>query len=167
MRAKGESLEIRREWRPLEAISPNLVRAVVAAEDYRFREHRGIDWVSLAEEVHWRGGDGFSWMSASDLRALAEAVRYAWSNRATLRGRSTITQQLAKNLYFGTDRSPLRKAMEMGVARRLERRLEKDRILELYDSTDPPAVDSALPDTATMRMDTLKVGPRAHEPVAP
>jgi hypothetical protein len=57
---------------------------------------------------------------------------YAWSHRAELRGRSTITQQLAKNLFFGTDRSFVRKAMELVVARRLERRLEKDRILEIY-----------------------------------
>ncbi|MDH5589315.1 MAG: transglycosylase domain-containing protein, partial [Gemmatimonadota bacterium] len=49
-----------------------------------------------------------------------------------LRGRSTITQQLAKNLYYGTRRSFLRKVTELVVARRLERRLGKDRILELY-----------------------------------
>ncbi|MDT8369747.1 MAG: transglycosylase domain-containing protein [Longimicrobiales bacterium] len=131
-RDAGESLELQQDWRPLEAISSNLVRAVVVAEDYRFREHRGIDWVSLAEEVEWTGDDAFSWRSASDLRALAGAVGYAWSNRADIRGRSTLTQQLAKNLYFGTDRSVLRKAMEVVVARRLERRVEKDRILELY-----------------------------------
>ena len=131
-RLAGDSLAVRQEWVPLDEISPNLVRAVVVAEDYRFRQHRGIDWVSLAEEVRWSGGETFSWTSASDLAALADALRYVWAHRDELRGRSTITQQLAKNLYFGTDRSLLRKAMEYVVARRLERRLDKDRILELY-----------------------------------
>lgn len=131
-REAGDTLIIRQEWIPLSEVSPNLIRAVVVAEDYRFREHRGVDWVSLAEEVQWTGDDDFSWRSPSDLAALAAAVSYAWSHRAELRGRSTLTQQLAKNLYFGTDRSFLRKAMELVVAGRLERRLGKDRILELY-----------------------------------
>ncbi len=130
--AAGASLELRHEWRRLGDISPDLVRAVLVAEDYRFRQHRGIDWVSLAEEVGWSGDGQFSWWSPSDLRALARAVAYTWSNRHEIRGRSTITQQLAKNLYFGTDRTFLRKALELVVAKRLERRLDKDRILELY-----------------------------------
>ena len=116
----------------LPAVSEHLIRAVVVAEDYRFRLHRGVDWVSLAEEVRWSGGDDFSWSRPSDWRALAVAVRYAWSNRDEIRGRSTITQQLAKNLYWGTERSFVRKALELVVAGRLERRLGKDRILELY-----------------------------------
>ena len=131
-RARGDSLEIQRTWVGLDEISRNLVRAVVVAEDYRFREHEGIDWVSLAEEVEWTGDDDFSWWSPSDLAALADAMAYVWTHRSELRGRSTLTQQLAKNLYFGTDRSLLRKAMEAIVARRLERSLSKDRILELY-----------------------------------
>jgi monofunctional biosynthetic peptidoglycan transglycosylase len=128
----GETIEVRQEWIPLSEVSPALLRALVVAEDYRFREHRGVDWVSLAEEVEWTGDESFTWWSPSDLRALATAFGYAWSHRAELRGRSTITQQVAKNLYFGTDRSMLRKAMEFVVAGRLERRLGKDRILELY-----------------------------------
>ncbi|MEX2466562.1 MAG: transglycosylase domain-containing protein [Gemmatimonadota bacterium] len=131
-RAAGDSLEIRQEWVALDQISRNLQRAVVVAEDYRFREHQGIDWVSLAEEVDWTGGDAFSWSSGEDRQALLAALRFVWANRSELRGRSTITQQLAKNLYFGTDRSLLRKAMELVVAGRLERRLGKDRLLELY-----------------------------------
>jgi monofunctional biosynthetic peptidoglycan transglycosylase len=109
-----------------------MLRAVVVAEDYRFREHTGVDWVSVAEEVRWTGDESFAWWSPSDLRALGAALGYAWSHRAELRGRSTITQQLAKNLYWGTDRSFVRKAMELVVAGRLERELGKDRILELY-----------------------------------
>ena len=131
-REAGDSLSIQRAWVDLGEISPNMRRAVVVAEDYRFREHGGVDWVSLAEEVEWTGDEDFSWLSARDLLALARAVSHAWENRAELRGRSTITQQLAKNLYFGTDRSFVRKAMELVVARRLERSLDKDRILELY-----------------------------------
>ena len=131
-RAAGDSLTIRQEWVELDGISRNLQRAVIVAEDYRFREHGGIDWVSLADEVEWSGDSDFSWWSGDDRRALAEALRYVWSNRSDLRGRSTITQQLAKNLYYGTDRSLARKVMEFVVAGRLERRLGKDRILELY-----------------------------------
>ena len=131
----GFALEIQQSWLPLEEISPELVRAIIVAEDYRFREHDGVDWVSLAEEVAWSGDDDFSWVSASDLGALAEAVAYAWAHRQELRGRSTITQQLAKNLYFGTERTLARKGFELVVARRLERRLGKDRILELYLNT--------------------------------
>jgi monofunctional glycosyltransferase len=130
--SRGESLEIRQEWVALDAISSNLVRAVLVAEDDRFREHRGIDWLALAEEVEWEGGDTFSWTSSDDRAALRRAFRTIREERDELRGRSTITQQLAKNLYFGTDRSLLRKGMELLVARRLERRLDKDRILEIY-----------------------------------
>jgi monofunctional biosynthetic peptidoglycan transglycosylase len=131
-RREGAALSIRQDWVALEDIAPSLRRAVVVAEDYRFREHHGIDWISLAEEVHWSGDDEFSWWSGEDRAALARALGYAWEHRSELRGRSTITQQLAKNLYFGTDRSFVRKAMEFIVARRLENRLDKDRILELY-----------------------------------
>jgi monofunctional biosynthetic peptidoglycan transglycosylase len=129
---EGDSLEIRWSWVPLEEISPNLIRAVIVAEDYRFREHAGVDWVSLSDEVHWTGDGHFSWTSLEDLAALREAVAYVWDHRDEIRGRSTLTQQLAKNLYFGTDRSFVRKAQELLVAQRLERSLGKDRILELY-----------------------------------
>lgn len=131
-RAAGDSLVIRQEWLALEDISGNLQRAVLVAEDYRFREHRGVDWVSLGEEVRWTGGETFSWRRGEDRRALLDALRYAWENRAELRGRSTLTQQVAKNLYFGTNRSLLRKALELVVAGRLEGHLGKDRILEIY-----------------------------------
>ena len=134
-RAAGRSFDIEQEWAPLDAMSPHLVRAVIVAEDYRFRQHAGVDWVSLAEEVEWSGGDGFSWRRRADLGALLQAARFVWSNRDDLRGRSTITQQLAKNLYFGTERTLTRKALELIVAGRLERRLGKDRILELYLNT--------------------------------
>ena len=131
-RNQDAPFELRQEWARLDEISPNLVRAVLTAEDYRFREHRGIDWVSLAEEVHWTGDEDFSLWSLADVRALIAAVGYVRANRDSVRGRSTITQQLAKNLYFGAERTFARKALEFVVAGRLERRLGKDRILELY-----------------------------------
>lgn len=131
-RAEGEELEIRREWVPLDDISRRLRRAVIVAEDGRFDEHDGVDWDALRAEFRYRGDDDFSWFDAGDLRALLASTRYYLANRDKVRGRSTITQQLAKNLYFSTDRSPLRKIEEFVVARRLEAFLSKDRILEVY-----------------------------------
>lgn len=131
-RSRGEELEIRREWVPLDRISRRLQRAVIVAEDGNFREHHGVDWSALREEFRYEGDDDFSWLDAGDLSALFGSLRYYIGNRDKVRGRSTITQQLAKNLYFSTDRSPLRKVEEYFVARRLEQFLSKDRILELY-----------------------------------
>jgi len=130
---RGELLQLRQEWVPLDRISANLVRAVIVAEDGRFQEHGGVDWLALAEELRWEGRlDGFSIWNAEDRRALRGAIARYRDEGEELRGRSTITQQLAKNLYFGTERSLLRKGIELLVARRLERQLGKDRILELY-----------------------------------
>lgn len=131
-RARGEELEIRRQWVPLEQISPRLRRAVIVAEDGRFYDHNGIDWGALREEFRYQGDDDFSFFDGDDRRALLASLQYYRENRDRVRGRSTITQQLAKNLYYSTDRSLVRKLEEFVVARRLERFLEKDRILELY-----------------------------------
>ena len=99
------------DWRPvpLSRISPDLRRAVVVAEDSRFWEHEGVDWDAMrgALEKNWDKGD---------LKV----------------GGSTITQQLAKNLYLSPARTPWRKLRELAIARRLESRLSKKRILELY-----------------------------------
>ncbi len=131
-RDSGAPLQLRWEWVPLERISPHLVRTVLVAEDDRFREHRGVDWRALAEELGWARGDTFRWTDPGDLRELARVLSLGWGRRDELRGRSTITQQLARNLYLGTDRSLPRKGREFVVAARLERSLGKDRILELY-----------------------------------
>lgn len=131
-RRSGDDLELRQTWAPLENISRNLRRAVLVAEDGNFRKHSGIDWAALRDELHYRGDAEFSWRDPDDLRAAAAAMRYYLENREKIRGRSTITQQLAKNLYFDESRSLLRKMDEFVVARRLERFLSKDRILELY-----------------------------------
>jgi monofunctional biosynthetic peptidoglycan transglycosylase len=131
-RTADEELELRHEWVPLDAISRNLRRAVVVAEDGNFESHNGIDWGAVAEELDYAGDDDFSLLDPADLKAVGGALAYYVRNRHDIRGRSTITQQLAKNLYFSSERSVFRKFDELIVARRLERFLSKDRILELY-----------------------------------
>ena len=133
--AAGETLVIEQRWVPLAQISPQMVRAVIASEDGRFRDHHGIDWEALGEELHYRGKPPFSWTDADDRRALLAAGRYYVEHRDKVKGRSTITQQLAKNLYFSPARSLARKGAELFVARRLERFLSKDRIMEIYLNT--------------------------------
>jgi monofunctional glycosyltransferase len=96
-------------WRSTSDISPHLPRAVVAAEDARFFQHRGFDW----EEVR---------------RARERAA----VRGEPMRGASTLTQQLLKNLYFTTHRNPVRKAYEWALTPPAEWILGKDRILELY-----------------------------------
>jgi monofunctional biosynthetic peptidoglycan transglycosylase len=102
-------------------ISPVLQRMVIIAEDSRFRSHVGIDPAEIADALGVHGARGF-W----------SAVGTAWRHRDRLRGASTITQQLAKNLYLSSSRNPIRKVKEAATALRLERALSKDRILELY-----------------------------------
>ena len=132
---EGDVLPLEQSWVTLDRISPQMVRAVIAAEDGRFREHHGIDWVSLGEELHYQGKPPFSWKDPGDLKALAGAGLYYAQHRDKVKGRSTLTQQLAKNLYFTPERSLARKAAELFVARRLEKLLTKDRILEIYLNT--------------------------------
>jgi monofunctional biosynthetic peptidoglycan transglycosylase len=94
---------------PYERISADLKVAVVAAEDMDFFAH-----------------DGFA------RREMRAAIEAAWEDRELPRGASTITQQLAKNLWLSPSRSPWRKAKEALLTRQLERHLTKRRILELY-----------------------------------
>ena len=96
-------------WAPLARISPHLQRAVIVSEDASFYEHHGIDW-----------------------EGLQEALTRNWEQGKLQRGGSTITQQLAKNLYLSSEKRLLRKAHEALIAWELERRLSKKRILELY-----------------------------------
>jgi monofunctional biosynthetic peptidoglycan transglycosylase len=86
-----------------------LKRAVVVAEDSAFWDHEGID-----------------------VEQIRKSIRDGMSRRQAPRGASTITQQLAKNLYLSPSYDPLRKARELVIARRLEAALSKTRILELY-----------------------------------
>jgi monofunctional biosynthetic peptidoglycan transglycosylase len=103
----------RPEWRrqavSIEAVSPHLRHAVVAAEDARFRQHAGVDWRGLQDAVEDNVRRGRLW-----------------------RGGSTITQQLVKNLFLTTHGSFLRKALELPLALLAEVILPKERILELY-----------------------------------
>ena len=102
-------------------IAPALQRMVIIAEDSRFWTHRGIDVAEVADALH-----------LNDARGFWPVVRETWRHRDRLRGASTLTQQLAKNLYLSPSRSPLRKVKEAATALRLEAALPKDRILELY-----------------------------------
>jgi monofunctional biosynthetic peptidoglycan transglycosylase len=108
-RDKGETPRRDQRWIAYSRISPHLQRAVIVAEDGRFWEHAGIDVEEIEKsiEINWARG-GFS------------------------RGASTITQQLAKNLYLSPSKNPLRKLRELFITRRLEAELSKKRILELY-----------------------------------
>jgi len=114
-----------------DSISPFVAEAVLIGEDNAYPTHSGIDWRSLRHAIGYRR-DAFSWSEARDRQELWRALPTAWSRRAALRGASTITQQLAKNLYLSPSRNPLRKVKEAATAYRLEATLGKDRILELY-----------------------------------
>jgi monofunctional glycosyltransferase len=107
--AAGRRLTIRQRWVPYTQISNNLRRAVVVTEDSAFFDHEGID--------------------VKELRASLEAN---WEEGRFTRGGSTITQQLAKNLYLSPSRNPIRKLKELLITRRLEAALSKRRILEIY-----------------------------------
>jgi monofunctional biosynthetic peptidoglycan transglycosylase len=131
-RASGTPMELRHAWVPLAELPDVLSRAVLVAEDDRFREHGGVDWVALAEEVRYRGPMPPDLRSPADRAALRAAWTYLQENRERIRGRSTLTQQLARNLYLTEDRSFVRKGQELLLARRLEFFLDKDRILEIY-----------------------------------
>jgi monofunctional biosynthetic peptidoglycan transglycosylase len=109
LRAKGESDELQWKWVSYGRISPNLRRAVLVAEDDSFYEHEGVD-----------------------IEAMKEAFERNWQRRKITSGGSTITQQLAKNLYLSPSRNPLRKLKEYFIARSLEKHLTKKRILEIY-----------------------------------
>jgi len=109
LRAAGKSDVIDYRWVPYDRISPYLRRAVLVAEDDTFFEHGGVD-----------------------VNAVEEAIRKDWAHKKLTHGGSTITQQLAKNLYLSPSRNPLRKVEEYFIARSLENHLTKNRILELY-----------------------------------
>lgn len=108
-RAEGKKPRRRQSWVPLSSISKSAVYAVVISEDSAFFSHEGVD-----------------------TEQLAKAMGDAWRQHHLGRGASTITQQLAKNLWLSTDRSVLRKLKELVLAKRLEHTLPKGRILTLY-----------------------------------
>ena len=108
-RANGKTPRRVQRWVRYERISNNLRRAVLVAEDSAFWEHDGVD-----------------------LEQLRESIDQSIEKGKALRGGSTITQQLAKNLYLSPSRNPIRKLRELLISRKLEASLSKRRILELY-----------------------------------
>jgi monofunctional glycosyltransferase len=130
-RAAGDTSSRRYQPVPLDSISDWIAKAAVAGEDDAFYQHHGIDWRSLRDALGYRRS-AFSWSNARDRAELQRAVGRASDQHDRLRGASTITQQLAKNLYLSPSRNPLRKLKEAVVAYRLEWALGKRRILELY-----------------------------------
>jgi monofunctional biosynthetic peptidoglycan transglycosylase len=108
-RARGDEPRHVQRWVPYARISPQLVRAVLVTEDAAFWQHAGIDYQQIKESME----------------VNLERGEFA-------RGASTITQQLAKNLYLSPSKNPVRKVRELMIARRLEHELSKQRILELY-----------------------------------
>ena len=116
---------------PLDSIAPSLRQAVLTGEDARFWAHGGIDYQEMRRAMGYRRAR-FAWDSARDRAELWRAVEDGWARREGVRGASTITQQVAKNLYLSPSRNPLRKLKEAVTAYRLEQALGKQRILELY-----------------------------------
>jgi monofunctional glycosyltransferase len=116
---------------PLDSIAPAVRKAATLGEDARFWAHRGIDYIELRAALGYRHPT-FDWDSKRDRTELWRAALKTWGKRDAPRGASTITQQLAKNLYLSPSRSLLRKLKEAVTASRLERALGKQRILELY-----------------------------------
>ena len=127
VRQADGTLRWRQEWRDYEHISVNLKRAVIASEDDRFSSHDGLDWTAL--EKAWAKN-----AKAEDRAAAHNAATKAAKNARTPKvvGGSTITQQLAKNLFLSGERTLLRKAQEMVLTLLLENLLSKQRILEIY-----------------------------------
>ena len=123
----------RRRYRPvpLDSMTGPLREAATTGEDARFWDHAGLDYVEIRHALGYRRA-GFAWGSTKDRQELWRVAGRTWSRRDALRGASTITQQVAKNLYLSPTRNPLRKIKEAVTAYRLEWALSKSRILELY-----------------------------------
>jgi len=109
LRAKNPKAALRHQWVPYGSISISLKRAVVAAEDAKFIEHEGFDWEAIQKAMERNERKG---------RVVA--------------GASTISQQLAKNLFLSGERSWVRKGQEAVITAMLEQAMSKRRILELY-----------------------------------
>jgi monofunctional biosynthetic peptidoglycan transglycosylase len=106
---KNPKAQLRHQWVPYERISAQLKRAVVTSEDARFVDHEGVDW-----------------------EAVQKAYEENLKRGRPAKGGSTISQQLAKNLFLSSDRSYLRKAQELVITTMLEWLWDKRRILEVY-----------------------------------
>ncbi len=109
MRARNPKVVLRHQWVSYGRISPELKRAVIAAEDAKFIDHDGFDW-----------------------EAIQKAMEKNERKGKVVAGASTISQQLAKNLFLSGERSWLRKGQEALITAMLEHAMDKRRILELY-----------------------------------
>ncbi|MCF7969707.1 MAG: monofunctional biosynthetic peptidoglycan transglycosylase [Methylococcaceae bacterium] len=109
LQASKPNAELKYKWVNYEQISNNLKRAVIASEDARFIKHEGVDW-----------------------GAIQAAYENNWKKGKIVGGGSTISQQLAKNLFLSSKRTPWRKAQELAITYMLEAVLDKRRILEIY-----------------------------------
>ncbi len=121
------SLRWRQQWVPYAQISEQLKRAVIASEDDSFSYHEGVDWDALEK----------AWEKNAKLQAQADAKKISNPLKPATRvpkiiGGSTITQQLAKNLFLSGERTLLRKGQEFVLTLLLEALLSKERILEIY-----------------------------------
>lgn len=109
LRESNPKAQLKHQWVPYDRISSHLKRAVIAAEDARFNEHEGVDW-----------------------DALGKAYETNLKRGKPAKGGSTITQQLAKNLFLSPDKSYLRKVQELLITYMIEALWDKRRILEVY-----------------------------------
>ena len=109
LRVKNPEAELQKQWVPYERISPHIKRAIIAAEDAKFVDHEGFDWEGIQKAIEKNQKKG---------RMVA--------------GGSTISQQLAKNLFLSPSRSYLRKAEEAIITVMIEALWDKRRILEVY-----------------------------------
>lgn len=128
-RADGKEPRKYMIWMPIEQISPNLQKAVLAGEDSHFFEHHGFDWdaINKAWEEAQKEGE-------KEAKEEGDYDPNDWipPMPSFKRGASTVTQQLAKNLYLSEERSFFRKGREAAITYFLERNLSKKRILEIY-----------------------------------
>ncbi|SFV09645.1 monofunctional biosynthetic peptidoglycan transglycosylase [Pseudoduganella namucuonensis] len=109
LREKNPKANIQQQWVPYKRISGNLKRAIIASEDANFSDHEGVDW-----------------------EALQKAYEKNSKKKKVVSGGSTITQQLAKNLFLSGSRSYLRKGQELIITYMLEALMDKERIFEIY-----------------------------------
>ncbi|TEA79096.1 monofunctional biosynthetic peptidoglycan transglycosylase [Allopusillimonas ginsengisoli] len=113
LRAKDPKASIKYQWVSYDQISNHLKRAVIASEDSRFTDHDGVEWDAIRKAWEYNR-------------------RQAERGKSKMRGGSTITQQLAKNMFLSSSRSYLRKGQELILAYMIELVMSKQRILELY-----------------------------------
>jgi len=120
------SLKWRQQWLPYRDMSDNLKRAVIASEDASFTEHDGVDLEAL-EKAWDKNAKAEQRVQQTTKNPNAKPVK-----PAKIVGGSTITQQLAKNLFLSGERTLLRKGQELVITLMLEKLLSKERILEIY-----------------------------------